>query len=247
MRSVQRPLLPKKIQTYLAEKHKVAVQRKKAGELDIDALWKKSRQTKNVGRAFVLLQKAMGTRERCMYCLDAHATDIEHFKPKAKYPLYAFKWTNWLVCCAECGRFKGSGFPMQNYRPLLIDPTVENPWTHIDFDPATGNLMARFDVAKEDWSRKGVETIKVLHLDRREALASGYQNTYKRLATIVNSALSAPQPKAQELAKELLEADDHGLLEWCFCYAGQQEAPFLLLKQKFSDLWEDCITVLKYQ
>lgn len=39
-----------------------------------------------------------------------------------------FKWRNLLLCCSECGRLKGNRFPLQGKKPLLIDPTKEQPW-----------------------------------------------------------------------------------------------------------------------
>ena len=38
-------------------------------------------------------------------------------------------------------------------------------------------MVARFDVQVNDWSPKGLKTVEVLQLDRREALASGYRKT----------------------------------------------------------------------
>lgn len=245
MRRVVRPVLPEAIQTYLNKKHQVVTQRNQAGTLDVDAVWKAARATKTIGTACLLLQRAMGPRERCMYCLDSHGTDIEHFWPKAHFPLQTFKWSNWLLCCTECGRLKGSQFPTADGQPLLIDPTDENPWTYLEFDSDTGNLTARFDLAANDWSRKGTETVGILHLDAREALAAGYRKTFLRLSAVVNEALAAPvQPRAHDLVRSLQEEDDHGLLEWCFCFAGQQEAPFLQLRNQHAALWLECQNLL---
>nr|WP_315464171.1 hypothetical protein [uncultured Rhodoferax sp.] len=241
MRRVARPALPTPVQTYLDKKQQLVAERKAAGSLDVDAVWKQARATKTIGTACALLQGAMGPRERCMYCLDSHGTDIEHFKPKARYPLQTFKWNNWLLCCSECGRLKGSKFPTANGKPLLINPANENPWTYLEFDSDTGNLTARFDVASNDWSPKGVETVSVLHLDRREALAAGYRRTYQRLAALVTAALAAPElPDAAYLMTQLKDEDEHGLLEWCFCFAGEQDVPFQQLRKQHATFWRKC-------
>lgn len=241
MRRVARPALPKPVQTYLDRKHNLVAQRKAAGSLDVDAVWKQARATKTIGTACALLQGAMGLRERCMYCLDSHGTDIDHFKPKARYPLQTFKWNNWLLCCSECGRLKGSKFPTVSGKPLLINPANENPWTHLEFDSDTGNLTARFDITANGWSPKGAETVSVLHLDSREALAAGYRRTYLRLAATVTAVLAEPAlPAAADLINMLQEEDEHGLLEWCFCHAGQQEGPFAQLKKHHARLWQQC-------
>ena len=241
MRRVTRPAPPSTLQTYLDKKHQLVFQRRKSGTLDVDAVWKQARATRTIGSACALLQGAMGPRERCMYCLDSHGTDIEHFRPKARYPMETFRWNNWLLCCTECGRLKGSKFPMANGKPLLINPADENPWTHLEFDSDTGNLTARFDITANDWSPKGTETVDVLQLDAREALAAGYRKTYLRLATLVSEALTAAiVPDAANLVSRLQGEDEHGLLEWCFCFAGQQETPFAQLKNQHASLWQEC-------
>ena len=160
MRRLKRPDLPKSERRYL-EGRQSSVDKQALGALDIEKEWKSARQTKTLKSVLAVLQKMMGKRERCMYCVDSHGADIEHFRPKARYPRHAFQWANLLLCCTECGRLKGSQFPMLGDQPLLIDPCAEDPWLHLDFDPDTGNLTARFDIRANDWSTKGSKTVEV--------------------------------------------------------------------------------------
>ena len=238
MKRVQRPALPSRVVQYLdRQQHKVD-QKQLAGELDMEAFWKSRRATKTVGLALKALQKAMGPTEPCMYCVDNHGTDVEHFWPKGLYPHKSFDWNNWLLCCTECGRIKGVQFPLdQHQQPLLIDPTIENPWDYMDFDPDTGNLVARFDLTANDWMAKGVTTVATLQLDRREALAERYQKTFRRLCQKVTAALQAPVLASTSLVEELLETDDHGLLPWCINGSGQFRAPFDQLRVAHPQIW----------
>lgn len=242
MRKVQRPAASKSIQQYLTKKEAAVVAARLSGQLDIEGIWKGARQTKVIGEtALGLLQGAMGPRQRCMYCLDAHGTDIDHFWPKARYPRHAFRWDNWLLCCTECGRIKGSQFPLaRNGRPLLVNPCAEDSWLHLDFDVDTGNLMARFDPKLQSPSIKGVKTVEALDLDKREALATGYRLTFKRLAAVIERALNAPQFPGGQFLADLQEADDHGLLPWCFHWAGRNEPAFVKLRQSQPGTWETC-------
>lgn len=242
MQRVNRPVAPARLSTYLGRRHKVVMQAKAAGTLNIERVWKTSRQTKIIGNtALGLLQSAMGVRERCMYCLDAHGTDIEHFWPKAKYPQRAFKWANWLLCCTECGRIKGSKFPLDATRqPLLIDPTVDDPWAHLDFDPDTGNMTAKYILANAAFSPKGEATVKVLELSQREALAAEYRKTYSRLVKVIESSISSPPVNGPTLLADLKSEDDHGLLPWCFHAAGQHLQPFSSLKNGHPLAWDFC-------
>lgn len=244
MRRVMRPALPGRVQAYLDKRQSAADQRHRSGTSDIGREWKAARQTQAIGVVLRSLQQMMGQRERCMYCVDSHGSDIDHFRPKARYPRRAFRWSNMLLCCTECGRFKGDQFPLSNGRAKLIDPTAEDPWEHLDFDPDTGNLTARFDTSADRWSPRGEETVRVLRLDRREAMAAGYAATFRRLGGVVQDALASlanGTVKAPVLLAELREADEHGLLPWCFNGSGRNLMPFNTLREQFPQVWADCL------
>lgn len=221
--------------------HQVKADTKRAaGYLNIEQEWKSARQTKPLKAVHGALRTMAGNRERCMYCCDSHGTDIEHFWPKWAYPERMFQWVNLLLCCTECGRFKGDRFPLSDGMPGLVDPTVDNPWQFLDFDPATGVIVARYDLATQAESPKGAETVRLLQLDRREALNEGYLTTWRRLAAILDTALSRGVPDVKALSEKLKGADDHGLLGWCFTGTGQQVIPFSTLRAQFPDVWATC-------
>ena len=240
MRRVTRSALPKKAQTYLNQRHEATLLALGQGALKVEREWKTARQTKAVEVVLNVLRQMMGPRERCMYCVDSHGCDIEHFWPKARYPKRAFQWTNLLLCCADCGRLKGGQFPMENGHPLLIDPGAEDPWLHLDFEPDTGNMVVRWDQQANDWSAKGAKTVEVLQLDRREALEVVYKATFRRLSRIVQMQLDSGTINAQSLQAELQDADDHGLLRWCFGPSGKTVAPFSTLYQQHPIIWAEC-------
>ncbi len=179
-----------------------------------------------------------------MYCCDSHGTDIEHFWPKAAHPDRMFRWQNLLLCCTECGRFKGNRFPLQNGAPMLVDPSAEDPWQFLDFDPMTGVIVARYDLAAGAESEKGAETVKLLQLDRREALSDGYLKTWRRLKATLETALGQMAPDTKALIESLRQADDHGLLGWCFAGTGQGLAPFSTLRTRHPDAWAACANTL---
>ena len=245
MRGVTRAQLEEGVLGKLRQRQAKVNRKHAEGSLDIEQEWKAARRTRPLQTVFATLKGMMGARERCMYCLDSHGTDIEHFWPKTPYPEKMFVWLNLLLCCNECGRFKGDRFPLVENRPLLIDPTAEDPWRHLDFDPVTGNLVARFDVQANDWSPKGLKTVEVLQLDRREALASGYRKTFSRLSKLVEQFLATDAPTAADLMAALREADDHGLLDWCFRHSGQTIKPFSNLRKNHPRLWVECGAALE--
>lgn len=112
----------------------------------------------------ILRQMASGL-ERCMYCEDSSGIAIEHFWPKSSYPHRAFDWLNYLIICTLCNSNKRDQFPLDDAgRPLLLDPTDEDPLDHMALSPATGMLLAL--------SPKGEVTIEIIDLDR-ETLIKG--------------------------------------------------------------------------
>lgn len=240
MRRVTRVALPTSAQRYLNRRQVHADRLRSKRQLDVDKHWKASRQTRSVGQVLAALQAMAGPRQRCMYCLDSHGSDIDHFRPKACWPQRMYDWSNLVLCCTFCGRLKGSQFPMKGRRALLLDPSQENPWEHLDFDPVTGNICARFDLARNDWSAKGMATVKVLQLDRREALSRGYLKTLQRLCAVVEAALGLPEVDAGQLASQLRAEDDHGLLGWCFSPQGSKHASFAQLLANHPVAWRRC-------
>jgi len=240
MRRIVRPALPHQTQNALERRQARADARRAVGELDTETEWCSARRTRPLRTVAATLKQMAGARERCMYCCDSHGTDVEHFWPKSDYPERMFRWPNLLLCCTECGRFKGRTFPVVSGAPLLVDPTVEDPWIHLDFDPETGIVVARYDAEADVESLRGVVTVRVLQLDRREALNDGYLKTWRRLADVLAAALRSPAPDAGNLANALSDADDHGLLGWCFCGTGRNVAPFSELRVRHPEVWDAC-------
>jgi uncharacterized protein (TIGR02646 family) len=244
MRRVTRDQLKARAATYLQAKQNSVNVKSQTSDIDANKEWNNARKTKAMEHVCSTLRNMMGLRERCMYCLDSHGTDIEHFWPKTAYPDRMFEWLNMLLCCTECGRFKGTSFPIQNGAPLLIDPTAEDPWQHLDFDPDTGNIIARFDLVANEYSVKGMNTVEVLRLDRREALSVGYQRTYRRLSDLVRCVLNGTAD-SEALPAALQGADDHGLLGWCFMGSGSNIEPFKSLREQHLPIWNQCLDAIE--
>lgn len=244
MRRISRQALLAATAKALAKRQAEADTQRAAGTLDVERTWKSARQAKPLKTVHRTLRAMAGQRERCMYCCDSHGTDIEHFRPKADHPDRMFRWPNLLLCCTECGRFKGNRFPLEYGAPMLVDPSVEDPWQFLDFDPMTGVIVARYDLAAGSESAKGVETVKLLQLDRREALNDGYLKTWRRLKATLETALGQIAPDTEALLASLRQADDHGLLGWCFSGTGQTLAPFSTLRTRHPDVWAACANTL---
>lgn len=218
-----------------------------AGILDITTEWKRARRNNPLKEAFGVLRQMAGNRERCMYCGDSHGTDIEHFWPKAPYPARMFRWTNMLLCCNECGWIKGDDFPIEHDEPLLIDPASENPWEFLDFDPRTGTIVPRYDQDRQQETPKGQATVRVLELDRREAMARGYRRSFRHIMRTLEDAINQPNPDIATLIQELSDADDHGLLGWIIDGTGRNIRPFVEIREHYPALWHACLAAYQQQ
>jgi uncharacterized protein (TIGR02646 family) len=119
-------------------------------------------------------------RHKCCYCdsrtIPDH-NDVEHYRPFARYWWLAWSWDNLLFACAACNRSGGKldAFPLEGgsipldfpdpppggERPLLLNPTVDDPRQHIEFRPLPPARWAPFGT-----TARGRETIRILRLDR---------------------------------------------------------------------------------
>lgn len=210
-----------------------------AGSLNPNNHWGRHRPTSLILTVIATLRQMAGERQRCMYCVDSLGADIEHFWPKTPHPHRMYVWENLLLVCTDCGRKKGAQFPLTvQGEPLLIDPSSEDPWAFLDFDPDTGNLIARYLLSAEAFSDKGETTVSVLHLDKREGVSAGYRKTYRRLCQLVTDWTN--QHLAENYLDQLREADDHGLLGWFLHGSGQNELAFSRFRGLYPEAWAVC-------
>jgi uncharacterized protein (TIGR02646 family) len=121
--------------------------------------WKNFRGPERKALQAVLTQMASGLK-RCMYCEDSMGTDIDHFAPKAEFPLLTFDWNNHLLACSFCNsNMKRNRYPVDAAgSPLLLNPAVDEPQDHLTLSPSTGRYEAR--------DSKGKESIDVFGLNR---------------------------------------------------------------------------------
>jgi len=119
-------------------------------------------------------------RHKCCYCerrtVPDH-NDVEHYRPFDIYWWLAWTWTNLLFACAACNRKGGKldqfplavgsvtlafpGQPPGEERPLLVDPTVEDPREHVRFAKLPTGRWAPIGVTD-----RGQATVAILDLSR---------------------------------------------------------------------------------
>lgn len=241
MKGLRRTELPAPTAELLANEQALADELRGQKRLNVDGQWKKVRGRAWMKREVLGSLRAMaGDRVRCMYCLDSMGSDIEHYRPKAVYPESMFVWTNLLLCCSRCGNCKGNRFEVVEGTAQMIDPTSEDPWESLDFDPETGNITARFDERRSGFMGRGVYTVGLLQLDRREEISEGYLRSWRRIEGVVKRLMEGSGQSAAEFVAELQLADEHGLVEWCFGDRGSKVEPMAGLRKRRSGFWREC-------
>lgn len=112
------------------------------------------------------LGRLAGPGERCMFCSGSEASDVEHYKPKAVYPLLAMTWENYLWSCTPCNRGKLNRFPPETGPGgQFVNPLEENVWDFFFID-AFGLLTPRFDRQSNSPHPRAVTTRDFLSLNR---------------------------------------------------------------------------------
>ncbi len=241
MRRIYRQPLTSRTQTCIRQRQA----RVDAGN-SVQQAWASARRTKALQSVFDILVKMAGTRDRCYFCSDSRGTDIDHFRPKSRYPEHTFAWPNLLLVCSGCNRKKADQFPLDpDGQPLLIDPTSENPWDDLFFEPATGQIVARWDLLSDVQNPKGVTTTddRILPLNI-EAVTEGRRRVTRHLARAVRTYLlerANPADREQAftiLRRALIDHDEYGLSHWFFIHDGQHAEPFKTLRENHFVVWE---------
>lgn len=163
--------------------------------------------------------------ERCMYCEDAPANEVEHVRPKSLYPELAFRWENFLFACGPCNGPKGNRFKLfvppgttSEYEAarvsgapvvappagdsLLLDPRVDDPLEFFSLDlRGTFFFVERHPTGSRE-HRRAEYTLDLLGLNRRGVLVTARRNAYKHLVNVLRCYLADRESDAspEELA-----------------------------------------------
>ena len=149
------------------------------GTLPTDSHWRKYIDTlKDVFGGF------------CAYCEEIDRGEVDHFRPKSKFPHLVYTWANYVFACHDCNRAKYKRWPLAGY----IDPCAvswdDQPGRWFQFDTVAAFVKPREDLEGED-RKRAVVTIRDLKLNE-------YSHIQRRL-------------QLMELVAGLMEADGEGL------------------------------------
>ncbi len=128
----------------------------------IDSVWTSFRRTKSGNEVASVLSKLF--HDKCAYCEQEAAKDVEHFYPKSRFPNRMFTWTNLLLSCKNCNTEKLAEFPLDaSSNAVLLNPTQDEPLEYICWDELSGKIIPNPDPAR---SHRATQTRDLLRLDQ---------------------------------------------------------------------------------
>src|SRR5271166_615355 len=160
-----RPDLPQATATRLAGKRQEIADSANTREA-AHRIYTSSRQANWFRQVTNALKNMTGPGERCMFCSGSECSQVEHFRPKAVFPIEAMDWENFLWICGICNQSKGDRFPPDTEPgERIVDPTTENVWEFFFIDEF-GNLTPRWRPDLESIDPRADITIRIIGLDR---------------------------------------------------------------------------------
>jgi uncharacterized protein (TIGR02646 family) len=144
---------------------------------------------------------------KCAYCeaVISHVSygDIEHFRPKSKFPEKCFEWDNLLLACSICNgkQQKGDNFPEATDDGPLVNPVDEDPedFFSFDYNPAT-------QLAEINWKNQRGETSAKIYGLNREKLIRHRSEIVIRLLFLAKKATNGDE-EAKNLLLKACQAD----------------------------------------
>lgn len=174
----------------------------------------------------ILIEMCTGL-QRCVYCEDSWADEVEHIKPKNLYPEETFVWENYVLACGPCNGKKSDHFaifssttgecldvsrprnapvkPPAPGEPVLINPRQERALDLIELDiMGTFLFLPRRGLSARD-SQRAKYTIDSLQLNKREHLRYARQGVYVAYGAILREYLQRRDAGAtsEELAHKV--------------------------------------------
>ncbi|MCE2425464.1 MAG: hypothetical protein J4F45_10250 [Pseudomonadales bacterium] len=152
------------------------------------------------------LRRMSASPQRCGWCEDSEAGEIDHIRPKGLFPEHTFVWDNFLGACGVCNNRKGSRFAIlgpnglvditrQRDEPVikppsgpsaLIDPRVEDPLILLELEARnTFHLQPRYGLSQRGRDR-ATYTAGLLFLNR-EALVLARRRVFADNREVLSS------------------------------------------------------------
>ena len=105
----------------------------------------------------------------CAYCEELCPGEVDHFRPKSKFPDLVYTWSNWVLACHDCNQTKGAKWPSEGY----VDPCDKSNRDRLEcyfgIDTLTGEMIPKTGLS-QGCRDKAKKTIDDLDLNRSHHL-----------------------------------------------------------------------------
>ncbi|MCI0439594.1 MAG: TIGR02646 family protein [Chloroflexi bacterium] len=130
----------------------------------------------------------------CAYCEELDPGEVEHFRPKSRFPELVYDWANWVFACHNCNYAKLEKWPSGGYVDSCAKSKSARPENFFDFDTLTGEIVPKQGLS-QGRHKKAVQMIADLRLNDFHHLRA------RRMWVIaVSQALSNPGPDEDSVA-----------------------------------------------
>ena len=165
----------------------------------------------------------------CCYCESkikiTSYPEIEHFKPKGKYPDLCFDYNNLHYSCKRCNLAKCS-----KYNKNLINPSDENPEEYIKY---IGELAVSVDNNK-----RGTAMVELVKLNERPDLKeerikylNEFSNNYKLITSVIEKMINNEDYTDMDIIKPFITR----FIENVKIKSKHGESYCTMMKHNFSD------------
>ena len=97
------------------------------GNQPTDSRWRDFRE--DLGRRFFT---------NCGYCERNCRGEVDHFRPKSRFPASVYEWSNWIFACHECNHAKGDKWPAEGYVDPCAVSESDRPENYFTFNTRNG-------------------------------------------------------------------------------------------------------------
>jgi len=138
--------------------------------------------------------------EYCGYCEIYCRGEVDHYRPKNKFPELVYEWNNWVFSCHDCNQNKGDNWPPSGFLdPCSNDTFCGGSQCCFIFDLKTGEVIPHPKLSTPNRSRAQT-TIDILGLNLSFRLKIRLDHV-SRLETLHNLADSNPRLAAEGFAR----------------------------------------------
>ena len=122
------------------------------GNKPTDSRWRDFRE--ELGQLFLL---------QCGYCESFCRGEVDHFRPKVRFPQLVYEWPNWVFACSACNRAKGEKWPDDGYVDPCAVSESQRPESYFMFNTRNGAItpFRDLDTDRFDKAQRMIDDLKL--------------------------------------------------------------------------------------